>query len=181
MGLRIVVKRYAEALIDYAGKDIGIPKIVEEVKALKTIMRSNSEFYQVLSSPSLSLTEKFDFIDKVCEGRFSQELSQFLKLVVEKHRAALLFDMLEYVRVNYSRGEEMDAVLKSAYPLDLDIVQEIKEKLEKRFQKKLHLYMDLDTDLLAGAQVTIGNTVIDGSLKKRLEDLRDKIKAARMD
>lgn len=180
MGQRIIVKRYAEAFVDCAAQTMDREKTVDEIKALKAIMRDNTEFYQILSGPSLTVTEKFEFIDKIFEGRFSQELNQFVKLVVEKQRTALLFDMLDYIRVNYSHGEEVDAVLKSAYPLDLDVVQKIKEELEKKFNKKLHLYLDLDGELLGGVQVTIGNTVIDGSLKRRLEDLGEKIKAAGM-
>lgn len=180
MGQRIIIKRYAEAYVHYARKSLGLEKTVEEAKALKAIMRDNTEFYQILSSPSLTLTEKFGFVDKVFEGRFSQEMSQLVKLAVEKQRVAQLFDMLDYIRINYSHGEEVDAVLKSAYPLDLDVVQQIKDELEKKFNEKLHLYLDLDGTLLGGVQVTIGNTVIDGSLRRRLEDLGEKIKTAGM-
>jgi F-type H+-transporting ATPase subunit delta len=180
MGLRIVAKRYAEAFVDYAKGSVGLERAVDEVKALKAIMRDNTEFYQILSSPSLTLAEKFEFVDAVFAGRFSRELSQFVKLVVEKQRAALLFDMLDYIRVNYSHGEETDAVLRSAYPLDLDVVQRIEKALEKKYNKKLHFYLDLDAELLGGVQVIIGNTVIDGSLKRRLEDLAEKVKMARM-
>lgn len=177
-GQGIIAKRYAEAYADYARRAIGLEKAVEEVKSLKTIMRDNIAFYQMLSSPALTLTEKFEFVDRVFEGRFSTELGQFVKLVIEKRRSDLLFDMLDYIRVNYSHGEELDAVLKSAYPLDLDDIGKIKAALEKKFNRKIHLYLGLDTELLGGAQVIIGNTVIDGSLKKRLEDLGEKIKIA---
>jgi F-type H+-transporting ATPase subunit delta len=92
----------------------------------------------------------------------------------------MLFDILDYIIINYAHGEETPAVLKSAYPLDLEDVQRVKENLEKKFKRKVRLYLDLDGELLGGLQITMGNTVIDGSLKRRLEDLREKIKAARL-
>lgn len=180
MGQRIIVKRYAEAFVDYARAAIGLPKTVEEAKALKAIMRDNTEFYQIISSPSLSLSEKYNFIDMVFEGRFSKEFGYLAKLAVEKQRTDLLFDMLDYIRATYSHEEEQDVVLKSAYPLDLDDVQKIKERLEQKLKKKLRLYLELDPSLIAGVQVVIGTNVIDGSLKRRLEELGNKIEAARM-
>ncbi|MCX5716689.1 MAG: ATP synthase F1 subunit delta [Candidatus Omnitrophica bacterium] len=180
MGQRIVVKRYAEAFAEYAAQVPGLKQVVEEVKALKAVIRDNPEFCQMLSSPALTLAEKYEFIDKVFEGRFSQEISHLVKVITEKRHVDLLFDMLEYIRVNYSYGEEISAVLKSADILDLDDIRQIKERLEKKLQKKLRLYLDLDPDLLAGIQITVGTTVIDGSLKRRLEELREKVKSARM-
>lgn len=180
MGQRIIVKRYAEAFADYSRGTIGLENALEEIRVLKGIMRDAPEFYKALSSPQLTLAEKFDFIDRVCKCGFSQELSQFLKLIVEKQRVPLLFDMLDYLRVNYSHGEAVDAVLKSAYPLDLDVVRKIEEKLEAKFKKRLHFYMELDARIMGGVEVTIGSSVIYGSLKSRLEELGKKIKAARM-
>jgi F-type H+-transporting ATPase subunit delta len=98
-----------------------------------------------------------------------------VKLVVEKRRAALLTDILDYIRVNYSHDEAAAAVLKSAYPLDLEVVEEIKQKLEAKTGKRLYFYQHLDATILGGVQVTIGNTIIDGSLRKRLDDLKEKI------
>ncbi len=180
MGTRIITKRYAEAFVYYAKRTIGINRCIEEVKALKKIITDNPEFMSLLLSPETTLSEKFEFIDTVLKDIFSQELVQLVKLVAEKRRAPFLIDMLDYIRINYSHGEAVDALLKSANILDLEIVREIKEKLENKLQKKLHFYLELDASLIGGVQVTVGNTVIDGSVKRRLEELREKIKSARV-
>ena len=180
MGETVVTKRYAEGYAEYARSTIGIPRAITEIKSLRDIIRENPEFMVILLSPGLTQKEKFAFIDSICTDNFSPETAHLLKLLVEKNRAYLLGGILDYVRINYSHEEEMDAILKSAYPLDLGVVRQLKEKLEHKFGRKLHLYQDIDGELLAGVQVIIGNIAIDGSLKRRLEELREKLKTARL-
>ena len=117
---------------------------------------------------------------EILQDNFSPQLLQFLALIIEKKRTGLLVDMLDYIRITYSHGEATNAVLKSAYFLDLEVIEEIEKKLEHKLQRRLHFYLDLDSTLLGGVQVTIGTTVIDGSLKRRLEELRGKLKSVRM-
>jgi len=180
MKLNLVVRRYGEAYAEYAKETIGLDRAIGEVKALKKIITDNPEFLGVLVSPSVTISEKFAFVDDVLKKYFSEELTLFLKLAIEKNRVMMLVDMLDYIRVNYAHGEAVDAILKSAYPLDLKDIEEIKAKLEKKLDKILHFYFELDASILGGVQVIVGNTLIDGSLKRRLEDLREKIVSMRM-
>jgi len=170
----IVTKRYCEAFTDFTKSTIGLERCVEEVKSLKNIITNNREFMELLLSPAITKNEKFKFIDQVLGGNFSQELILFLKLIVEKNRTVWLVNMLDYIRVNYSHGEAVDVVLRSANLLDLETIRKIQEKLQNKLQKKLHFYLELDPSLLAGVAVVIGNTVIDGSLKRRIDELKEK-------
>jgi len=54
-------------------------------------------------------------------------------------------------------------------------VERIKAKLEEKLGKKMHLYLDLDPDLLGGVQIKIGNILIDGSVRRRLDELKQKL------
>ena len=64
--------------------------------------------------------------------------------------------------------------------MDLELIREIKNNLEDKFKKKFKLYINLDGSLLGGIQVVIGNTVLDGSVRRRLDDLKEKLKALRV-
>jgi len=70
-------------------------------------------------------------------------------------------------------------LLKTSFPLEPDLIQLIREGLERKFQRKLKLQSKLDRNLLGGVKVIMGNTVIDGSVRKRLEGLREKLDALR--
>ena len=65
--------------------------------------------------------------------------------------------------------------MKVSYPLETETIRRIKNCIEKNFHKKLHLYIELDSDLLGGVYAKIENILIDGSVRRRLEDMREKL------
>ena len=176
----IITRRYCEAFVEFVKRTIGLDRCIDEAKALKNIIANNPEFMELLFSPAITKNEKFQFIDEVLKENFSQEFIFFLKLVVEKNRTEWLVSMLDYLRVNFSHGEASEAIIKSAGLLDLDTLKEIEEKVQQKLKKKLYFYLELDPELLGGVQVIIGNTIIDGSVKRRMEELRSKVKATRI-
>ena len=174
----VIAKRYAEAFVSWGRDSIGLPKVIEDFANLTRTLFDNPEFRVFLLSPEISYTEKCDFVDRVLKEKFSSEIRYFLKLLIDKRRINLIGDIAEYVRVNYAHGGAVNAVLTTSYPMDLDMVGAIKSKLEEKYQKKFNLYLELDANLRGGVQLTIGNTVIDGSIRRRLEELRVKLKTA---
>ena len=169
---RLIAERYAEAFVAYANETIGLETALEEFKNLKRILVDNPEFEELLGDPAITSAEKEKFIDDTLEANFSPEMRQFLKMLISKKRINIITDIADYIRVKYSHGETVEAVLKIAYPQEVETIQEIKAKLEKKLDKKVTLYLELDGSLLGGAQIVVGNYVIDGSVKKRLDELK---------
>lgn len=177
----LAVKRYGDAFWSYAQETMGAENCLQNLKNLRAIIRENPEFLQILESPEITFSEKSDFIQKVLNEDFCEEIRHFLKLLLEKERIEKLCDILEYLRVTYGHEGETEALLKTAYPLDLELIRSIKDRLENKFHKKFKFYIDLDGSLLGGVQVIIGNTIIDGSVRGRLDDLKEKLKSVRVD
>jgi len=169
-----IVKRYADAYIAFAKETIGIDKALEELQKAKWVIRDNEDFKTFLRTLDITNSEKEDVIDKVFKG-FSEELVHFLKYLLEKKRITRFLDIAEYARITYSHGMRVEALLKTSYPLDLEVIEEIKTRLEGKLGKKLHLYLELDADLLGGIQIRVGNCLIDGTVRRRLEELREKL------
>jgi len=163
----------------YVKLSVGIPEAAEELKNLKFIFLKNPDFQEFLNNLGFIYSEKCRVIDAVLKD-FSEETRIFIKLLLEKGRIANIMAICDYVRVNYSPGERVSALLKTSYSLDLDLIREIKEKLENKFNKRFKLHLELDAALLGGIQVTIGNTVIDGSVRRRLDELKEKLMTARV-
>jgi len=172
---RLVVKRYAEAFMDFSKETVGLERAAQDFKGLKLLMQENPGFQEILSSLDVALTEKEDFIDKVLGADFSKEFRQFLKLLLEKQRIDKIIDIADYVRVAYAHLGETEAILRTSFPLDLDLVREIKDRLEKKFNRRFRFYINLDGSMLGGVQVIIGNTIIDGTVRRRLSDLKEKL------
>lgn len=177
---RLVVKRYAEAYMEFAKGAVGLEKAVLDFKSLKMLMRANPGFQEILHSFDVSYSEKCDFIEKVLDEDYSREFKQFLKLLLEKKRVDKLMDIADYIRVAYAHLGETEAVLRTSFPLELDLIRHIKERLEKKLSRKIRFYINLDGSLLGGVQVVIGNTILDGSVRKRLSDLKEKLLTVRV-
>ena len=178
---QIVVKRYAEAFIGFARETIGLDKALEELKSLRgNVMRDNPEFLDFLENKEMTFAEKCDLIDKVLDDNFSQETKYFIRMLIDKGRISILNDVIEYIRVNYSYGEQLEVLLKTSTPLDLPLIKKIQDKLSAKLHRKLKFYIDLDGDLLGGVQVRVGNKLIDGSVRKRLDELREKLLTVRV-
>jgi F-type H+-transporting ATPase subunit delta len=176
----VISKRYADAFLEFAKETIGFEKGLEELRDLKRVFHDNPEFGSFVESPQITDIEKRAFIDDALRGNFSEDARQFLKLLLKKGRIDILPDIAEYARVAYSHGVEVEALLKTSYPLDTEDIQKIKDSMEKKFNKKLHLYVELDSDLLGGICMKVENTIIDGSVKRRLDDLKEKLTVAKV-
>jgi len=168
----ILAKRYADAFMKYAQDSIGLEKALDDFKNIKVALSENPEFIELLKAPEVSSFEKFEIIDSLPGNYFTQEFKHFLKLLLKKGRINKLNDIVEYIRVNYSFAGKTQVLLKTSYPLDLDFFPMILQKFKDKFGKEIKLYFDLDGSLLGGVKAVMGNTVIDASIRRRLEDLR---------
>ncbi|MFA6217944.1 MAG: ATP synthase F1 subunit delta [Candidatus Omnitrophota bacterium] len=177
---RIVVNRYAEAFLSFAKDGALRSQAIDDLKNLKALTNNNPDFLEFLRSLEITLSEKYSFIEAILGDEFLLETRQFLKLLLEKGRIDKITDIIEYVRVKYSRGGEVEALLRTSYLLDLDLIRSIEKKLEEKYSQKFKFYIDLDSSLLGGVQIIIGNTVIDGSVRRRLDELREKLMAVKV-
>ncbi|MDD5108606.1 MAG: ATP synthase F1 subunit delta [Candidatus Omnitrophica bacterium] len=177
---RAVVSRYAEAFFSFAKANCGQKKALEDLVAVKNIIRDNPGFSQLMDNPEISYVEKCLIIDGVIKDGIASEMLNFLKLLLDKKRFDIFLDVAEYLRVKYAHQGQVDVLLKTAFPLDLDLIKKIELALKKRFKQDLRFYINLDGSLLGGVQVVIGNTIIDGSVRKCLEGLREKLSTVRI-
>jgi len=170
-----IVKRYAEAYVSFALPKIGLPGVVEDMRVLRTLMRENPELGQFFIAPGVPFTEKSGVIDRALSGVLRPETCDFIKYLISKMRVDIIFGVTDYIRIVYARGEVVDAVLRTTFPLELDLVDKIKKALEKRTGKNVNLYLELSPDLLGGVQISIGNSIIDGSIRSNLDDIKKQL------
>jgi len=171
---KVIVSRYAEAFIGLARENCGLEKALDDLVIVKNIIRDNPGFSELMYNPEISDTEKCVIIDEVIRDGLCDEIRNFLKLLIEKKRFDIFLDAAEYLRAKYAHHGQVDVLLRTAFPLELDLIKKIEVVLKKRLKQDLRFYIDLDGSLLGGVQVVIGNTIIDGSVIKRLNDLKEK-------
>jgi F-type H+-transporting ATPase subunit delta len=181
MNVSAAAKRYADGFLEYARGAIGFEKGLSELLGAKAIFRDNPDLMDFLDCPEITYAEKVEMVEDIFRADFSEATRNFLVLLLKKGRIEIFDDIAEYARIKYSHGGEIEALLETTYELDAGVTERVKSAIENKWNKKLHLYIKLEPELLGGVRVTVGNTVIDGSVKKRLEDLKDKLMAVKVD
>lgn len=175
MKTRILAKRYAEAFLGYVRLTRGMEQAVGEMQRVKEILRLNPELGGFFANRNITCREKCSLVEAVFAGVLLAETRTFFKLLIEKDRIDLIREIAEYVRVTYAHGGKTDAVLKTTFPLDTDLLDAVKHRLEEKLGKRLNLYIDMDSTLLGGMRVEIGTTIIDGSAVRRIDELKQKL------
>ena len=182
MSDRAVARRYAEGFLAFAKETIGTKKGLEEIISFGEILDKNPELSKFLENPEITYTEKSGFVDAAFKSFLSSETRDFLKLIIEKRRSEEAVDIADEAKMLYRREMGIEkAVIKSAKPLPQDIIRMIKDKLESKLDKKLEFEIALDPGLLGGVQATVGNIVMDGSIKRKLSELKEYLMESRVD
>jgi F-type H+-transporting ATPase subunit delta len=175
-----LINRYAEGFLEYAKETIGLEKALEELKKVKDVFRDNPEFKEFLENPSINYIEKCSVIDDVLKAGFSQEIRNFLKLLLKKGRIDKFDSIAQYARIKYAHGEKLNALLYTSYFVDTQTLERLKNSLENKLKAKLQIYLNLAPDMLGGVRVIFGNKILDGSVRKRFEDLKTKLLAVKV-
>ena len=175
---RVIVSRYAEAFIKYAQGTIGVTRAATDIKGIRDLMREHQDFKEYLESPEIPFVDQRRMIDQVLGEDFSRETKQFLELLIQNRRINLFWDISEYIRLTCCHEGEESVLLKTTFLLDLDLVQRIKDKVEEKLQKKIKFYIELDSRLLGGIQIVMGNKIIDGSIRGQLFKLKEQLMTA---
>lgn len=175
-----LIKRYAEGFLEHAKDNIGADQALEELRRAKDVFRDNPEFKDFLENPAINYNEKCTIIDKAFIRPFSEEIRNFLKLLLKKSRIEKFSDIVEYTRIKYAHGEKCRALLYTSYLMNTELLDLLKRSLERRLCAQLQLYINLAPDMLGGVRVIFGNKILDGSVKKRLEDMKRKLLAAKV-
>ncbi|MBF0522311.1 MAG: ATP synthase F1 subunit delta [Candidatus Omnitrophica bacterium] len=173
----IIARRYGDAFISLARATIGIEQAVKEANTLKRILKESEEFNIFFASPQISRPEKTRFIDDILKNDFSEDMRNFLKLLINKGRMDYFVGIADHIRETYSHEDVVNVVLKTTFFLDNALIQKVQNKLQEKLQKKMNFYINLAPELCGGIQVIIGNKIIDGSVKYRLNELKKKLKA----
>jgi len=169
----IVARRYGDAFIGYVNQTIGTDKGIAELQAIKGLLEGSDDFSAFLSDPDISEKEKAELIDNVFSGTFSEESRHFLRLLLDKGRIGIFPDVAEYVRATYGYGARQEAVMRTGRSVDQDMIDRIKSALEKKVGREVRLVTERDGALLGGIYIKIGNVVIDGTVRRQLDDLKE--------
>ena len=173
-----VDKTYAKGLFLAAADGSKTDEIMQEAKDLAALFGREKEFFEFLCSPIISGGEKKQIIRSVFEGRISSEMTNFLFVLVDKGRARHLpriirqYELLLNESKGFSKG-----IIYSAAPLSTEQLVSFEKKAGELVGKEVKLENRVDKSLIGGARIFVEGRLIDASVKKRLLDLKETLKA----
>lgn len=128
-----------------------------------------------LFSPYLSSADKREGLSRAISGAES-ELTNFLELLVEKHRMPEIFRIRrEFDELWKKENRRLDVTVVSAVELDEAVVKKIGEEVERQTGEAVELSSRVDDGILGGIVLRVGNMVLDASIRSRLEKLRKSV------
>lgn len=172
----IIANRYAEALFQLSEDENVTKEIYNELHNVVETVKNNKDLDNVLKSPLVAKIEKVKLIESLFNNKINNNLKNFLKILVEKGRISSLKSIeLTFKQLLNDKNNIIEGTAISAIPLTDKKVKELEEKLSKKYNKNVTLENKVDQSILGGVLVRLGNTQIDGSVKTRLDNIKDQL------
>lgn len=171
----LIEKRYAEALVGLSAQNGAIDEYRQELQVVVDLFNSLQDFKLFLLNPEVKTEVKKTVVKNVFDGKAKKELVNFLLLLLDKGRISNLPGILvEYVKSADKIRNILDMTIISSAPLEDRQISNILEKYKHLYNAtNANVVLEIDQSLIGGVKVRIGDKVIDGSVRGRLESLRE--------
>lgn len=171
MLVKTIGKKYASALYHVAKDSNRIAEIKESLETFISCMSKDA--YSSFKNPKLSLDAKQADLRKRTENKIPAELLNFLCLLIEKKRFEFLPEItLEFKNIYDEMHGFKKAQVTSAFEVTKAQQEKVRTILEKRYRSKFLVGYSVDTSLIGGMIIKIGNEMIDGSIKNQLAKVK---------
>jgi F-type H+-transporting ATPase subunit delta len=169
---------YSRALFEVAQEHDVLDDVHDQLGQFADELDTNHDMQVFFFSPYFSSQEKKEGIRKMVEGA-DENFLRFLELLAERHRMPALFRIRRAFDALYAEERKLLPVtVTSAVELDEGIVKEIGRKIEEQTGRKVDLTTKVDPYVIGGLVMRVGNMVMDGSIRARLERLRKQVAKA---
>ncbi len=170
--------QYASAIFEIATAEGNIDKISGELYAFSQALEKSRELYVSLSDNSIPFEKRNQIVLDLLSNKASAATLGVIVMLVSAGRIKDLPDISKELSVKVAEQQEKEvAYVRSAVSLSDEQLKKLREALNKATNKQLDLKVTVDEELLGGITATIGDTVIDGTVKSRLQKLREKLEA----
>ena len=174
---KLISKTYGEAIFELAVAENRVDALSEEIQTVLKALEENPEFSEIMKHPKIIKEEKLQIIENVFKGRVSDELTGFIRLIVEKDRYGQLEEIMQYFldEVKSLKGIGV-AWVRSALPLREEQKKRIEAKLlETTCFREMEMHYQVDDTLIGGMVIRIGDRVADSSIRTKLSHLEQQL------
>lgn len=179
MSHEAIAGRYAQALFDIGVENRNLAKVADEVESFAQTFSASAELRSVLDNPLVPEAERDSLLDEIARRLgLSDVVKNTIRLLARRSRLVVVPALSRSLR---KMSDEKEGVVRatvvSAKPLGEPYAKRLQDELQKMTGKKIMLTREVDPTLIAGVITRVGDTVIDGSLRTRLDGLRNQLLA----
>ena len=175
--LTTIARPYAEAAFRIAEEQKAFPAW-SRMLGLASAVVTDPKMATALDNPKLTATDKEALLLSVCGEEFEGLGRNFVRVLIEADRYTLLPQIAAlYEGLKDAAEGVAKAQIETAFPLSDGQLAELRTSLEKHFGKKIEASVAVDPALIGGARITVGDTVIDGSVQAKLQAMATQLRA----
>jgi F-type H+-transporting ATPase subunit delta len=173
-----IAQVYSRALFEVATEQDKLDEIREQLGQFADALQENRELTVFFFSPYFSTEEKKSGLHRAVEDA-DETLVNFLELLIEKHRMPVIFRLRRQFDAMWEEANKLLPVdVTSAVELDPALVQELGDRVGEQTGRRVELRSHVDPDILGGIVLRVGNSILDASIKNRLNQLRREVAKA---
>ena len=177
-GLGGIARKYCNALMAYCDEHGGHEKLLAELESFNALYKKSGVLKALLESPVYSKQEKENLVQEVCKlMKLSEPILRLLIVLVYKGRISILDDLTaRFRRAVDDKVGRVRGVVESAMELSEQERKQVIEALSAFCGKQALCDFVVNKDLIGGIRARVGSQLIDGSVKGRLERIRQNLK-----
>ena len=167
-----VGRRYSKAIFDIAEEKNQVKEIYELLNSAMVLYRTDKEFKNFIRNPLISNEEKKLVLNEIF-GKDNRDNLNILLYILDKGRInCIKYIVAEYLKIYYRKNRILD--VRAAFTKELTDEQKKKliDKLSQKTGKEINLEIKIDKDILGGGIIKIGDKIIDGSIRRELDNWR---------
>ena len=167
-----IAEVYGRSLFAVAGEQSKLDEIHDQLGEFAEALADSRDLQVFFFSPYFSTPEKKDGLKKAVTGA-DETLVNFLELLIEKHRMPAIFRIRRYYdRLWEQENKILPVSISTATSLDDKIIKKIGDEIGEATGQKIELTTSVDPDILGGIVLRVGNSILDASIRNRLDNLR---------
>ena len=172
--------RYSLALYELAEDSNLLSKIETNSVSILNLIGTSVDFNNLIKDPTVSRNELINAINKIFDYlEIENLLKNFTNFLVIKRRFFFIEQILNnFIEICSEKRGELKTEIRSAKNLSNDEINNIKDELSKYFTSKIKLDYKYDESLIGGLIVQVGSTMIDTSIKNKLQQIENKMMKA---
>jgi len=179
----LIAERYAQGLNQSIANDTDVEPTARALHDLGALFETSHDFRSVLANPAIDRDKRREVLDAVMQAEaMPGPVARLAQVLLRRGRITMLADVAQvFSMLADARLERVQATVTTALALDEGQAGRLGSALERYSGKAVRLKRDVDPEILGGVLVRIGSTVVDGSVRTRLERLRDALLAGEVE